>query len=180
MNPALQEPEHGVRHTPLRHFSPAWQMAIVPVAEHGSFGPEISDALQAQMPELPWGRHAAQLPGLAGLQLARHSPPTHGVPAVHGCELPHAWHTAAPTTGKHNSSAPPSRGRHAAGFPPTGAQVVAVQPEQPAAPLQQARHRAMLASFASSVQRLQGLQKFETSQRSPTPPVGVHVPPWHA
>ena len=155
-------------------------MASVPVAEHGSLGPEISEALQAQMPEPPWARHAAHVPGLEGLQLARHSPPTQGVPAVQGAEVLQAWQTATPMNGKHNDSTPASRGRHAAGLPPTGAQVVAVQPEQLAAPLQQARQLALLASFGSRVQWLHDWQKFETSQRSPRPPVGVQVPPWQA
>lgn len=183
-NPAAQVPGapmvQGARQTPLKQRNPLWQMASVPVAEHGSFTAEISERLHAQMPEPPWARHAAQAPGLAGLQLGRHSPPMHGVPVVHGTAALQASHRAAPATGKHTNSAPPSSWRHAAGKPPMGTQVVAVHPEQLAAPLQQARQRAKFGLTASSVQRLHGWQKFETSQRSPGPPVGRQVPPWHA
>jgi hypothetical protein len=111
-NPAGQVPGaptvQGARQTPLMQRSPDWQMASVPVAEHGSFTAEISPGLHAQMPEPPWARQAAQVPGLEGLQLGRHSPPIHGVPVVHGTAALQAWHSAAPATGKHTSSAPPS------------------------------------------------------------------------
>jgi hypothetical protein len=184
-NPAAHEPgtpsEHVSRQTPLMHLSPVRQMASGPLGAQRSLGPAISAGVQAQMPEAPWVRQAGHVPGLVGLQLDLHRPPTHGVPAAHGEAVLQAWHEPPPIEGKHNDSLPPSKGRHAAGLPLTGAQVVAVQPVHSGdAPLQHSRQKEMFGSLPSTMHALHAWQKPETSQRSPSAPVGVQVPPWHA
>ena len=91
---------HWRRQKLLMHESPLRQMAsIVPALLHGWLASLISVAPQAQMPPFTVGRQAGHEPGLAGLQLARHTPPRHWAPPAHGIAALQAWHVAEPPLG---------------------------------------------------------------------------------
>ena len=74
----------------LIHARPFRQMAnMVPVLLQAWFASLISVGPHAQMPPFTVGRHAGHEPGLAGLQLARQTPPRHCAPPEHGIAVPH-------------------------------------------------------------------------------------------
>lgn len=84
----------------LMQESPLRQIAsVVPVLLQGWFASLISWGVQAQKPPFTVGWQAAQLPGLAGLQLERHSPPMHWAPPAQGRAALHAWQVAEPPLG---------------------------------------------------------------------------------
>lgn len=133
----------------------------------------ISAAPHAQTPPPPDnGPHAGQVPGLDGLHGARHNPATHNRPDWQGVVPLQAWHSAAPDAGTQTRAVSLDKPTHCVPEP----HVVAVQPMHPPRPLQHARQKARFASIASVMHIPHMLQTPETSQRSPTLPVGVQVP----
>ena len=72
------------------HASPLRQIAsMVPVLLQAWLASLISVAPHAQIPPFTVGRHAGHEPGLAGLQLARQTPPRHCAPPEHGMAALH-------------------------------------------------------------------------------------------
>lgn len=159
------------------HTNPVLQIASGLLLQ--AWSTSAISAEHAQMLPVPSARHAGQVPGLAGSQPAWHAPPVQTLPAAHGVEVSHAWQSPGATVGRQTRSVPTGSALHTVGVPLTAAQVVAVQPAQLPRPLQQARQYARLGFAVSAVQVPQAWQKPDASQRSPTAPVGVHVPPWH-